>query len=51
MSDFIARDKMSKKAKREMDNSKRVVWQFRPTTRVKPSAKIYSRKNTRLEQE
>ncbi len=42
--DFTPRNKMSKKAKRQLDNSKRKVWDFRPTIRIKPSAKIYNRK-------
>ena len=44
MSDFISKDKLSKKAKRELDNSRRKVWDFKPVTRVKPSAKAYNRK-------
>lgn len=42
--DFMSRDKMSKKAKKQLDNSKRKVWDFKPTIRIKPSAKIYNRK-------
>ena len=42
---MIQKSKMSKKAQREMNNQKRVSWNFSPVTRVKPSAKIYSRKN------
>ena len=42
--DFTSRDKMSKKARKQLDSSKRKVWDFRPTTRIKPSAKIYNRK-------
>ena len=41
---MISRSKMSKKARRELDKQKRVTWNFAPTTRIKQSKKVYSRK-------
>ena len=40
---FISYDKKSKKARREDDLSKRVIWGFSPVTRVKQSKKVYNR--------
>ena len=45
---FVSYNKRSKKAKREADVSKRIVWGFSPVTRIKPSKKIYSRKGNNL---
>lgn len=44
MAYFISKDKMSKKTKRELNSAKRMVWDFKPVTRIKPSAKVYNRK-------
>jgi hypothetical protein len=41
---MISRNKMSKKARRELDKQKRATWNFAPTTRIKQSKKIYNRK-------
>lgn len=40
---FTSYEKLSKKQKKEFDNVKRVTWDFKPVTRVKPSAKVYNR--------
>ncbi len=40
---FVSYNKKSKKNKRIDDLKKRVVWEFSPVTRVKPSKKIYDR--------
>lgn len=40
---MIPKSKMSKKAQRELNNQKRVFWEFSPVTRVKPSKKVYRR--------
>lgn len=45
---FTSYEKLSKKQKKEMNNAKRVTWDFKPVTRVKPSAKIYNRKKEKL---
>jgi len=41
---MVFKSKMSKKAKRELNNQRRVTWDFSPVSRIKPSAKIYDRK-------
>ncbi len=41
---FVAREKMSEKQKRKIDQSKRVTWTMNPVTRVKPSGKEYDRR-------
>lgn len=44
MDKFIAREKMSKKARRELDQKQRAVWGFSPVTRKAPGKKHYDRK-------
>ena len=44
MSKFIDREKMSKKARRELDKSRRAVWVISPVTRRADDKKKYSRK-------
>ena len=46
MAKFISREKLSKKARKELDNQKRAVWAFSPTTRKVDSKKLYSRKKS-----
>lgn len=41
---FIEESKMSKKARKELNNSRRVTWDFSPVTRTKASKKVYNRK-------
>lgn len=41
---MVSKNKMSKKAQRELNAKKRVSWEFSPVTRVKASKKIYDRK-------
>ena len=43
MKHFIPKDKLSKKARKELDRKKRVTWQFSPVTRTVESKKIYKR--------
>ncbi|MBQ7182916.1 MAG: hypothetical protein IJR97_02940 [Clostridia bacterium] len=44
MAGFVPREKMSKKARREMDRERRKTWAFSPVTRLKESKKRYDRK-------
>jgi len=44
MDKFIEREKMSKKARRELDRQRRVVWIISPVTRRADDKKKYSRK-------
>lgn len=44
MAKFIPRDKLSRKAQKELDRRRRVTWGFSPVTKTVESKKIYSRK-------
>ena len=46
MAKFISREKLSKKARKELDNQKRTVWAFSPTTKKVESKKLYNRKKS-----
>ncbi len=41
---FVAREKLSKKNRKELERKKRVMWQMNPETRVVESKKVYNRK-------
>lgn len=41
---MTSRNKMSKKAQKELNSQKRVTWGFSPVSRVKASKKVYDRK-------
>ena len=44
MADFIPRDKLSKKARKELNSLRRKTWCFSPVTKVAESRKVYNRK-------
>ena len=44
MARFIPKEKLSKKAQKELDRQRRVTWDFSPVTKAVDSRKIYSRK-------
>ena len=44
MKRFIPREKLSKKARRQLDAGQRAAWAFSPVTRKVESKKVYSRK-------
>ena len=46
MAKFISREKLSKKARKELDNQKSAVWAFSPTTRKVESKKLYNRRKS-----
>ena len=46
MAKFVSREKLSKKARKELDNQKRSVWAFSPTTKKIESKKLYNRKKS-----
>ena len=46
MAKFVSREKLSNKARKELDNQKRAVWAFSPTTRKVESKKLYNRKKS-----
>ena len=47
--EFVEYRKMSKKARKEANRSKRNVWDCSPVSRVVPSKKVYSRKRVKAE--
>ena len=46
MAKFVSREKLSKKARKELDNQKRATWAFSPTTKKIESRKLYNRKKS-----
>ena len=44
MTKFVPKEKMSKKARKKLDRSRRETWDFPPVTRRVESKKIYNRK-------
>ena len=44
MVEFVPKDKMSKKAQKEMNRQQRKTWEFSPVTRIADSKKRYNRK-------
>ena len=41
---FVPKEKLSKKAQKELNRQRRVTWDFSPVTKTVDSRKIYSRK-------
>ena len=41
MARFVPKDKMSKKAQKELNRQRRVTWEFSPVTKTVDSRKIY----------
>ena len=44
MAGFVSKNKLSKKAQKELNRQRRVTWDFSPVTKTVDSRKIYSRK-------
>ena len=44
MAKFVPKEKLSKKAQKELNRRRRVTWDFSPVTKTVDSRKIYSRK-------
>ncbi len=44
MAGFVPKDKLSKKARKELDRRRRTVWSFSPVTRTVDSKKVYKRR-------
>ncbi len=49
MAKFISRQKLSKKAKKELDSRQRATWSFSPVTKKVESKKLYNRKKKSTE--
>ena len=44
MAKFVPKDKLGKKALKELNRLRRVTWDFSPVTKTVDSRKVYSRK-------
>ena len=44
MAGFVPKDKLSKKARKELNRQRRVTWDFSPVTKTVDSRKLYNRK-------
>lgn len=44
MARFVPKEKLSKKARKELNRKRRVTWEFSPVMKTIESGKIYSRK-------
>ena len=48
MAGFVPKEKLSKKAQKELNRQRRTMWDFSPVSRAVDSRKLYNRrKNTR----
>ena len=46
MAKFVSREKLRKKTRKKLDNQKRTVWAFSPTTKKVESKKLYNRRKS-----
>ncbi len=44
MAGFVPKDKLSKKAQKELNRQRRTMWEFSPVSRVVDSGKKYNRR-------
>ena len=44
MAGFVPKDKLSKKAQKELNRQRRTMWEFSPVTKTVDSKKLYNRK-------
>ena len=44
MAKFVPKDKLSKRAQKELNRQRRVTWDFSPVTKTVDSKKLYNRK-------
>ena len=49
MKKFVPENKMSKKARKELNSSRRTTWGFSPITKKVESRKVYNRKRIALD--
>ena len=50
MARFVPKDKLSKKAQKELNRQRRTIWDFSPVSRIVDSKKLYSRKKKARDQ-
>ena len=48
MKKFIPKEKLGKKARRQLDSEQRATWTFSPVTKKVESRKLYNRKREKL---
>jgi hypothetical protein len=51
MNNFIDPIKLSKKAKKELNDKRRTIWNINPVTRKPPNPKAYNRKKVKNERD
>ena len=51
MAKFIPKEKLGKKARKELNRLRRVTWDFSPVTKTVDSRKVYSRKRKALDRD
>ena len=44
MAGFVPKEKLSKKAQKELNRQRRTMWEFSPVTRTVDSRKLYNRR-------
>ena len=44
MAKFVSKEKLSKKAQKELNRQRRVTWDFSPVTKTVESKKLYNRR-------
>ena len=51
MAAFVPKEKLGKKARKELNRKRRVTWSFSPVTKKIDSKKIYSRRRKALDRD
>ena len=51
MARFVPKEKLSKKARKELNRRRRVTWGFSPVTKTVDSRKVYSRRKKTQDRE
>ena len=46
MARFVSKEKLGKKARKELNRQRRITWEFSPVTKTVESKKLYSRKKS-----
>ena len=46
MARFVPKDKLNKKAQKELNRQRRITWDFSPVTKTVDSKKLYNRKRS-----
>lgn len=46
MARFVSKEKLGKKARKELNRQRRITWEFSPVTKTVESKKLYNRKKS-----